>query len=102
MVQDQADKGLEGLPSQDIFSMIDKDEAPLDTKISRKLRKDGIISEEEFTLFFDEIALLIEESRQKFRLTTEAWEKFVAVKIKGGGEALPLWQGWRGPVIGSL
>eukprot|EP00434_Breviolum_minutum_P007151 symbB.v1.2.006312.t1/scaffold354.1/size221495/7 len=68
--EDQADKGLEGLPSKDIFRMLDRDE-------------DGVIGRDEFLFFFDDVAQLLEEKQQSLRPSTEELESLFDLGLDG-------------------
>lgn len=73
--EDQAGKGLEGLPSKDIFGMLDRD-------------KDGLIGKEEFLFFFDDVAQLLEENQESLRTSTEDLEKLFDFGLRDGHEGL--------------
>eukprot|EP00435_Cladocopium_sp_Y103_P047954 s689_g14.t1 len=69
--EDQAGKGLEGLPSKDLFGMLDRD-------------KDGLIGKEEFLSFFDDVAQLLEENQESLRTSTEDLEKLFDFGLTDG------------------
>ncbi|CAJ1368451.1 unnamed protein product, partial [Effrenium voratum] len=60
--EDQAGKGLEGLPSTDIFRAMDGD-------------GDGLISKEEFIQFFLDLEPLLEDKQQHLKASLEDLER---------------------------
>ncbi|CAK9068776.1 unnamed protein product [Durusdinium trenchii] len=73
--EDQADKGLEGLPSKDVFRMLDKDE-------------DGVLNREEFLGFFEDVFPLLQDKYQQLQPSTEELESLFEFGLKNDETSL--------------
>ncbi|CAE7875776.1 CRWN1, partial [Symbiodinium microadriaticum] len=75
--EDQSGKGLEGLPSQDIFAIMDAD-------------KDGVIGKDDFRNFFTEVMELADETKRKEFPSLEELSELFERSLLEGESGLPL------------